>query len=139
MFWTGVVVGLAFMAGLRALEEFLGEKRAQRRSRLLEDERRAAVAAFQVEVEDLARAEVRKAGEEADRIYERVKSLTDRMFADARTAQLRAIRTGGVLPDRECDCDLRDRKWNPFTSKCETCGGRTKPSILPQVSPQKEE
>jgi hypothetical protein len=26
---------------------------------------------------------------------------------------------------RECDCDLRDRQWNPITGQCETCGRKT--------------
>ena len=25
-------------------------------------------------------------------------------------------------PKDGCECDLRDRRWNPYTRRCKTCG-----------------
>ena len=35
-----------------------------------------------------------------------------------------------------CDCDLRDRQWNPHTNKCERCGAST--GKEPQVESKAE-
>ena len=41
-----------------------------------------------------------------------------RMLSDTRLKQLGQPIGDGV---DECDCELRNRAWNPLTAKCETC------------------
>lgn len=34
---------------------------------------------------------------------------------------------------RTCECDLRDRRWDPYTGKCQTCGAMGVP--LSEIAP----
>lgn len=37
--------------------------------------------------------------------------------------------TDNFIPHPICNCELRDRRWNPNTGRCETCGSRIPPLI----------
>lgn len=38
-----------------------------------------------------------------------------------------------------CECDLRDRRWNPNTGRCETCRANWWPSPAPSAAPCRTE